>query len=142
MRWPVERLRSLSPLRVEPCVVNRARNLVRNDGHEVTLMLTKRARHGTLDREHADEIVADEQWNGDLAFRVREARNGDRLSELRTPTSLFHLASLSRSVGALLPQIADVHHPTLLRDHADHSGPNLDASADGLIFVAPACDDP
>ena len=55
--------------------------------------------------------------------------------------SLFHLAPLRRRVRALLPQVADVHHPALLRDHADHAGPDLDASADCLILVATACDD-
>ena len=137
----LQRGSSESSLFVQPRIVDRTRNLVGDDRHEVALMLAKRARHGTFDREHADQVVADEQRNGDLALRVGESGHRDRLSELCLSAGFFHLAPLCRSVRALLPQVVDVHHSALLRDDADHAGADLYAPADCLILVAPACHD-
>ena len=137
----LQRVSSESSLFVQPCIVDRTRNLVGDYRHEVALMLAKRAWHRTFDREHADQIVADEQRNGDLALRVGESGHPDRLSKLCMPVGSFHLAPLCRRVRALLTQVVDVHHSPLLRNHSDHAGPDLRAAADCLILVASACYD-
>src|SRR4029434_2752243 len=100
---------SQSSLLVQPGIVDRTRDLVGDDGHEVSIVVPEGAWDGTLDREHPDQIVANEQRNGDLTLGVGKTRHRDRVSQLRLSTRLLHLAPLCRGVGALVPTVAYVH---------------------------------
>ena len=102
-------------------------------------MLAKRQRHGTLDREHPDQLVPDEQWNGNLALRVGQTRDRHRLSDAGLEAGLHRLAPLRRGIGALLPEVVDAQHLALLGDDTDHAGADLHSPAGGLILIAPAC---
>ena len=110
------------PLLVEPRVVDRARDLVGDDRDELALVLAEGAPHRALDREHADQLVAHQQRNGDLALRVGQAGDGNGVAELLAATGLHHLPPLRRGVRPLLPEVAHVQHLALLRHDADHAG--------------------
>ena len=118
--------------------MNGAGNLVGDDRDQRAVVLAERAPHRALDREHADQIVADHEGNRELALRVRQAGNGNRVRDFSPAARLDHLAALRRGVGALLPQVAHVQHLPLLRDNADDPGADPDTSANGLILVAAA----
>ena len=137
----LQRLRGAPPLVVELRVADRAGDLVRDDRHQAAIVLVECLPHRALDREHADELVANEERDRDLALRVGQARHRHDVADFRAAAGLHHLAPLRRGVGALLTQVAELQHLPLLRDDADGADADPDAAADRLVLVAAAGDD-
>ena len=123
---------------VELRVVDRAGDMVGDDRDQVAVVLGEGPLHRTLNREHADQLIADEQRDGELALRIRQTGNRNGVCELGGTARLHHLLALRRRVGALLSEVAHVQHLAPLRDDADHAGAHAHASADRLVFVAAA----
>ena len=98
----LQRVGGAPPLVVQLRVTDRARDLARNDRHQVAIVLVKRLAHRALDREHPHELVADEEWNGNLALGVRQARDRHDIADFRSAAGLHHLPPLRRGVRALL----------------------------------------
>ena len=126
------------PLVIELRVANGARDLVGHDRDQRTFVIAEGAPDRGLDREDADELVADQQRHRELALGVGEPGNRNRVAEFRGPVGLEQLASLRGCVGTLLPQVADLQHLALLGDHADHAGADRNAPAERLILEATA----
>src|SRR5262245_50323669 len=78
----LERLVRLLKLREKTRAPDRARRLVRDDRNEILVVLRERARHRSLDREDADELVAHEERDRDLALGVRKPRHGNVVAQL------------------------------------------------------------
>ena len=88
------------PLLEEPRVVDRARDLVRDDRDEPLLVLAEGPLHRALDREDADQLVAHEQRNRELALGVRKPRHRHGVAELLASPGLHHLPPLRRDIRA------------------------------------------
>ncbi len=108
--------------------------------NEPAVVLVERLRHGALDREHADQLVADQQRDRDLALGVGESGNGHGVAELGAAAGLDHLPALRRRIRSLLSQVVDVQQAALLGDHADDAGADPHATANRLVLVAAARD--
>ena len=104
-------------------------------------MLVKCLPLRTLDREHSNQFVANEQRNRDLALRVGQARDRHCVTNVRAAAGLHHLAPLCRRIRTLLSKVGELQHPPFLRHNADRAGADSDTAADGLILVAAAGDD-
>ena len=137
----LQRLRRAPALVVELCVPDRAGDLIGDDRHQAAIVRIECLPNRALDRKHSHQLVANEEGDGDLALGVGQTGHRHDVADFRGASRLHHLAALRRGVGALLPQIAQLHHLPLLRDDADGADPDLDAAADRLALVAAAGDD-
>ena len=126
---------------VKLCVTDGARDLVRDDRHQVAVVFVERLPHGALDREDSNQFVADEERNRDLALCVRQAGDRHGVADLHSAPRLHHLTALRRGVGTLLSEVVQLQHLSPLGDDADGANADADAAADRLILVAPAGDD-
>ena len=90
---------------VKPRVVNGAGNLVGDDRDQRAVVLAERAPHRALDREHADQIVADHEGNRELALRVRQAGNGNRVRDF-SPAAAANPCECRRSYRAAVSRRA------------------------------------
>ncbi len=136
----LELLGGAAALLVQLGVADRAGDLVRDDQDEPAVVRVERLRHGALDREHADQLVPDQQRDRDLALGIGEPGNGHGVAELGAAAGLDHLPALRRRIRPLLPQVVDVQQAALLGDHADDAGADPHATANRLVLVPAARD--
>ena len=126
---------------VELRVADRAGDLVGDDRDKAAVVLVEGLPHRTLDREHADQLIADEQRNGESG----SPRSADQEPARRRRAP--HHGRPSSSAGVAPPRTraavrgCSLQHPAPLRDNADDARADPDASADRLVLVAAARDD-
>jgi hypothetical protein len=138
----LQRVGRAQPLVVQLRVADRARDLVRDDRDQAAIVLVKGSRLRTLDREHSNQFVANQQRNRDLALRVGQTRDRYGVANVRAAAGFHHLPPLCRRVRTLLSKISELQHPPFLRHDADRARADSHTAADGLILVAAAGNDP
>ena len=136
----LQRLGGAAALLVELRVVDRAGDLVGDDRDEPAIVLAEASAARALDREDADQLVADQQRDRDLALGVGSPGTGTASPSSAPRPALTICRRCAAAYGALLAQVADVQHLALLRDHADDAGADPHAAADRLVLVAAAGD--
>src|SRR5262245_32597416 len=89
-----------------------------------------------LDVENSEKLIAENDWNGELAPRFRKTRQWDCRLQLSCQAFTFRAITHGPAVAVLSGHVGDPNWNLLLRSDTDDAAPHGDFRSDAGLAVA------